>query len=366
MSVSFFKWSLILFPFFLYSCNGHEPSAYEKQLSAITDTISRASFSKTDTLQFEKTGFIVEDVYSMAITDTFILLAPVQSTRALTILSSKSYKPLAEIIPKDKGKGHLLSVQSIMNTPDKDVVWLYDGTGVKLLKVDLQKAIRTDNYEGEKELTASNPASGVWSAAFINDSTYAGCPLYSGEERFIQFNDSFQPLKKMGVLPPSLPDWPRENPTGKISLRAICYSGMLVKHPEKDKYAIAYSGTSRIDLYDSSRLVKVIRGPDLFDPLFKFQDRGTLKLPDVYKETSINCIALQADNKYIYMLYSGRKKRVRFGRQLLIFDWNGKPVKWYDLPDTYKNFAITHKGDHTLIYALRYKANDLEYADISL
>jgi hypothetical protein len=366
MRLSLFKGCSILFPIFLLSCNDHKPSPYEERLTSITDTISTTSFSKTDTLKFEKTGFKVSDVSTMAIADTFILLANARSFRAVTVLSTESYKPVAEIIPRDRGKGHCLSIANIMNTPDKDVVWLYDAAGLKFLKINLQKAIKTDNYEGEKEFIANKPALTVISPYWINDSTYAGCSYFSDEERFILFNDSFQTLKKIGVLPPALSGWPKENPKGKLSLRAMCYSGNLVKHPEKNKYAIAYNRTSRIELYDSSNLVKVIRGPDLFDPLYEFQDFGEVTLPKNYKETMLSCIDMQTDSKYIYMLYSGRKKRFRFGRQLLIFDWDGNPVKLYYLPDNYQTFSITHKGNHTMIYAVRYKANELEYSEISI
>lgn len=302
----------------------------------------------------------------MAVADTFILLANVNSPRAVTVLSMRSFKPVAEIIPRDRAKGHCLSVTNIMNTPDKDVVWLYDVAGVKFLKVNLQKAIKTDHYEGEKEFVASKPGSIVMSPSWINDSTYAGCSYFSDEERFILFNDSFRTLEKVGVMPPALAGWPKENPKGKFAIRAICYSGNLVKHPEQNKYAIAYNKTSRIELYDSSKLVKVIRGPDLFDPMYEFRDFGEVKLPKNYKETMLSCIQMQADSKYMYVLYSGRKKRFPFGRRLLIFDWNGNPVKSYELPDSYQTFSITHKASHRFIYAIRYKSNELEYSEISI
>lgn len=366
MNLSLYSGSLILFTILLFSCNDNKLSSYEERLSVITDTISNASFSESDTLKFVKTGFKVNDVHTIAIADTFILLSTAKSRRAVTVLSTETYKPVAEIIPRDRGKGHCLSVTNIMNTDEKDVVWLYDGAAVKFLKVDLQKAIKIDNYEGEKEFVANKPGSAVMSPSWINDSMFAGCSYFSDEERFVLFNDSFRALQKIGVLPPALSNWPEENPKGKFSLRAMCYSGDLVKHPEMNKYAIAYKKTSRVELYDSSNLVKVIRGPDLFDPLYEFQDIGAAKMPKHYKETMLSCIEMQADSKFIYVLYSGRKKRFRFGHKLLIFDWNGNPVKLYDLPGSYQTFSIIQKGNHTLIYAVSYKANELEYSEISI
>lgn len=302
----------------------------------------------------------------MATADTFILLANVSNPRALTVLSTESNRPIVEIVPRGKGIGNCLSIAAILNTSDKDVVWLQDVTAGKFIKIDLRKAVKADNYLGEKEFRANNPTSAVKSPCWINDSMYAGCSYFSDEERFILFNDSFQTSKRIGVLPPSLSGWPKENPKGKFALRALCYSGDLVKHPGKNSYAFAYNKTSRIDFYDSSTLIKVIRGPELFDPEYEFRENEGVNIPKDYKETMISFISMQADDNYIYLLYSGRKRKFSCGRELLVLDWNGNPVKRYNLADNFKLFSIMKKENGTRIYTINNKTKELEYSDISI
>lgn len=365
MSFPFCRLTLLLIVISFSSCHHHVLSPAEQRLSAITDTLPLSVFSKNETLRFEKTGFSRNDIVTMGITDTFLLLTNQNDPKALSIISTESNRLIGQLIPRGRAKGSCLNIATILNTSLKDIVWLYDVTSVKFLKVNLLKAVNTENYSPEREFSAGATSVAVKSPCWINDSTYAGCSYFSDDSRFLLINDSFQTAKKIGELPPAFPDWPKGNPKGKFGLLALCYSSLLVKHPGKDMYAVPYNKTARIDFYDSSNLVKVIRGPDLFDPVYEFRDYGGVTIPVQNDDTFYSFTAAQADSRYLYLLYSGRKK-ISTSRKLLILDWKGNLVKLYDLGENYRTFAVMPKDKRTRIYAVNDQTGDLEYSDITL
>jgi len=349
----------------LFACTNTTTSEREAFFNSITDTAALSAFPEKEKMEFRTTGIQGQDVMTMTVVDTFLLLANQHDSDVLQIIGTGSNKLLATIIPRGTSKGRCLNVASIVPTDSNDIVWLYDVTSVKLLKIDLQKAVKEKNYTPEKEYTATSPTMAVKSPCWIDDSTFAGCSYFADDSRFVFFNDNFRVTKKIGQLPPSQRGWPDENPKGKFGLLAMCYTGLLIRHPQEELFALAYNKASRLEFYTGEKLIKIVRGPDLFDPIYEFQDYNGVHVPKENENTMYAFSAIQYDKENIYLLYSGRKSNPT-GQQIHVFDWEGRPVKILELGADYRIFTLFKRGGHTDIYAINNTTGDIEVSDITM
>ena len=92
------------------------------------------------------------------------------------------------------------------------------------------------------------------------------------------------------------------------------------------------------------------QGPDRFDIYglnYKSKFYGYTDNKNKWAYTKV-----KSYGKYIFALYNGQyvnKDSYSKNNKLLVFDWNGKPVKYFELNVPIENFAIDYKNK--IIYA---------------
>lgn len=119
-----------------------------------------------------------------------------------------------------------------------------------------------------------------------------------------------------------------------IYTKYLSNQGVLVMHPDKNQFAYSLNFSSNMDFFkvenDRIQLVKSLR---LGNPLYHSVVENSMFSADLTGETVIGYIDISATKKYVYALYSD-KKAYESGRKsnvILVFDWEGTPVKKYIL-----------------------------------
>jgi len=109
---------------------------------------------------------------------------------------------------------------------------------------------------------------------------------------------------------------------------------------------MSHKAMDMIEIYDSNlTLLNRIQGPDgIFPKVKEVNDR--VRREGVSREGYFFPVVT---NEYIYVLYDGREYDVenpsRYLRdKLLVFDWNGKPVKYYQLSEGIFHFDIDEEN----------------------
>jgi hypothetical protein len=351
---------IVLLSLLLWSCNHSSPALHTENdpHKDITQTVSLSSFSMTDKANLHFTG--QNGFFStLAVVDTFLLCTDYRLPTVLHVFSTTSYALLGNMVTRGDQKGQVLSIANILPASQKNNCWLYDITSGKLLRLDISKAIRDSAYRGEEEIILNEATKRAKSPCRINDSLFAACSYTTDQYRFFTFNSQSTIINKTGNLPARHEDWPDENKESKFNILASIYTANMVKHPEKDLFMVAYNKTDRLELYEKGALKKVTRGPDVFDPVITFGKEENIITVNETEETLYSYTSLCATSKYVYALYSGKGDYNTCSKKLLVFDWEGNPVKTIETDKSICFFTVRETVAATMLYAVEADTGNL-------
>jgi sugar lactone lactonase YvrE len=134
------------------------------------------------------------------------------------------------------------------------------------------------------------------------------------------------------------------------------YEGFLYLQPSENKAIIACRYTDEVCLFDlKTGQQKSIGGPEHFSPAFKPLKEKAMDDYSIARtgETRFAFICGAVTERYIYLLYSGKKEKEdnsRFGKDVFIYDWEGMPAKHF-LLDRYASGIAISPDDKDLYIA---------------
>lgn len=165
------------------------------------------------------------------------------------------------------------------------------------------------------------------------------------DKRFALFNFDGKRVSYFG-------DYPEAYREGTAYEKYMEFTADLAAKPDGSRWVVAHRLTDLIEIYDNQlRLVKRIQGPDGFFPEME-EVGGQMRHSKEERETYSFPFAT---DDYIYVLYDGRvydwESPTRYLRdKLLVFDWEGNPVAYYQLSDPVFHFTIDVR--HGMLYGL--------------
>lgn len=134
------------------------------------------------------------------------------------------------------------------------------------------------------------------------------------------------------------------------------FASSLAWNMSKRKIAIVYKQTDLIEIYDETGLLKNrIQGPDIFFPSKIIKSIGdTQKVTANIGEERDAYFSPVATSNELYILYSGQLYHPGDTNylldHLLVFDWNGNPLRQYKLDTPIFRFVIDESNQ--LIYGI--------------
>lgn len=324
-----------------------QESTYDAE---ITHNITYSSFKQKHDIALTETG-INGFFGNITQIDTFLICPNYRSPIVLQVYNINTHKLIHQFITRGELKGQCLSVAGILPI-DKTKFWLYDITLGKLLKIDIIKALSDTVYWGDEEIILTDSTKNVKSPYIIGDGVFSACTYTRDDCRFITFNKNSTILGTHGRLPSRNSKWPDENKVSKFNILASIYTANIVKHPTSDIIVAAYNKTDRIEIYKKGTLKKVLRGPDQFDPAIRFTKEANEIVAVETEKTRFSYTSICASNSFFYCLYSGTDRYNTCTKKILVFDWDGNPVKTleFDRPICY--FTVSENEGKTLIYVL--------------
>jgi hypothetical protein len=161
-------------------------------------------------------------------------------------------------------------------------------------------------------------------------------------------------------------EYPYQNDNERqLTIRSNAYQGMLAANPSKNKFVYASFRGEIIHFYAIENTgIKTIAKIENAYPVYKKRNDGEEGVM-LGSKGKFGYIATYATEKFVYAIFSGRtvleqSQITNFeGKRLRIFDWNGVPVKEYelDVPCSYlcvsdddrKIWAVASNPDITLV-----------------
>lgn len=127
------------------------------------------------------------------------------------------------------------------------------------------------------------------------------------------------------------------------------YDCSIITNEDKDKIFIAYKLTDLIEIYDiNGNLITRKQGPEGFFPSIIVHNNGDMQTIGYEKDKSKDGYFCPiAYNDEIYVLYSGKTynpdKHDFNSDHIFVFDWNGNPIRTYNLETPIFSFTIDPK-----------------------
>ncbi|MFA8432935.1 MAG: BF3164 family lipoprotein [Marinifilaceae bacterium] len=317
-----------------------------------------ADFNKIDYAKPQKTfeGIKLYNPTTVLIKDSLGIFWDWNGENYLTCYDLKQQKAICAFGKKGNGPGEILRPFRLDWNRNKSEVDVYV---IELNQIhsyqlkDLVDSVIVDRKQKVKPTKAN-----FRSAIYINDSLVMGEGYFFGcENRFGLYN--LKSKKFTGFA-----QYPEDDHPETISIfKSSAYQCILMKHPSKEFVLAANGYSPMFDIIDVSTQ-KIIhkrhyKYPDYVPPASN-EYTGKISVP--IKRTNIDGFAgVDVTEEKIYMLFSGRtyeeyKDRCQYGNFILVYDWEGNPLKAYQVDLDLKSIAVDEKLNR--IYAI---AVDDEY-----
>ena len=292
---------------------------------------------KGDSVAFDE---IMMKPVRVAVVDSLLIVKNRNVERFFYGYNIKTQKKVGECIPFGIGPKEML-----------DPVWVFmpgDTLGIfdrnkrfmdvysdyRLLVCDTVSPIRRIRFEELLQNPVYLPNVGIISSTFQTE-----------EHKFVLFDLDGNRLSYFG-------DYPSSYEELTVSEKVVAFMGDIAVKPDGSRWVMSHKAMDMIEIYDNKlNLLHRIQGPDKIFP----------EVEEGYERVHRKGVSRKgyffpvATNQYIYVLYDGRiydtQNPTRYLRdKLLVFDWDGKPVKYYKLSKPIFHFDIDEK--HGILYGL--------------
>lgn len=175
----------------------------------------------------------------------------------------------------------------------------------------------------------------------VNDSVFLGAGTYNSRFQYLLFDENSNILD-FGI------EIFNTNEIGMNKYhKYLSNQGIFRKRPGKSQFVYSINYSSNIDFFEiNNNKIFLIKSLRLKDPLYTaIQDNNLNRvIPD--NDNAIGYLDISTTDKYVYALYTDKKIKENNkyndynSNTILIFDWDGQPIKRYLLPDNVYYMAV--------------------------
>ena len=256
--------------------------------------------------------------------------------KCLALVNINTGEVMRELITQGQGPGEVIAI-FFCPQPDKNKLLIYEPNLRTVFNIDCNKAITDDKYMMEPIVKFEYRA-----LSFLPvDTFFVASGLRTVDNRF-QIYDS------KGELITSCLNYDKADMYSHVPDRVYStgFQGIHAIHPSGEKFVFAASLSGSFQIFNFTPN-EITLHKDL-----------TFNNPVITCDENVCAVSLKAiapadaiasGDKYFYVLYSGNTLEEYVNKfasnNLLVFDWDGNPVKRYVLQQPITTFAINSTGD---------------------
>jgi hypothetical protein len=270
--------------------------------------------------------------------DTILAINTRKEDTLLTLINVLNGKTLKRMIRKGNGPGEMIMLRFCKQTDNKQL-WFHDPNSEKLHFIDHQvittdTCYKTATFQQNSQRLLKIDTCFISSGVFVKNYRFQ---IFDSNGKTINSCLNYQKPEKY----PNMPD----------QVYSTGFQGLYTIHPDNDKFAFATIFSGSIQIFD---FVNNVIQPkvDLFfwDPVM--EERNGVCVFSLQSKSGFN--GIDSDQQFIYTLYSGKilAEQDDTCSHLLVFDWNGNPVKRYLLDTPLSGFCINSQG--TKLYGIAF------------
>lgn len=280
-----------------------------------------------------------------------IIIKKLKADNSVDILT-----PEGTVIPcvkMGRGPGELLLAGSVQVQGDS--LFVYGVTEKKLLVLDLpgtiasrEQVLLEERQMGSEKQTVSDQMVMPVNLQLYKDRIY-GVGLYGDGSLCAE-------LSRDGAMLSGIPGAELEDSRVDDMARRVLNSGALLSiSPDGTRIAAAYSMIAALSFADTQPELGVRWSRTFFQPSLKFPNTQGVVV-GFGKDNASAFQGLQALNDKVLALYSGKDREniedddPDHCRHLLVFDWDGNPLKRYELKEQLVSFYLEGEDLYGLAY----------------
>ena len=300
---------------------------------------------KCETLEFDE---LILMPMQLSIVDSVLLLLSIKTERFVHKFNINSLKKIGESVPFGNGPNEMIDARKIQVVDSS--IWLFDKMVKKIYQYNFLQFCSSDNPEVMKTVNYTIFLDDI---SILSKNKFVATTLGEGDNcksRLYFFDMEGNGLFEKGELP--------DDGTEKTDLEntqgALC--SIIINQFEK-KIGLVYKLTDLIEIYDiDGNLLKRTHGPDQFFSQLRQHNapNGAIRAGSVKGKTRDAYFSPVCYNNELWVLYSGRSYEPNKGNYLIntiiVFDWDGNPLRRYKLDTPVFAFTIDEKNKK--IYAI--------------
>ncbi len=296
---------------FIVQCSKNEYSKYYKNYETFNKL---PTVIKKNIHPFSKNKYQLYISELNIIDNRYLLIVNAEKETAIQIYDIETKEIIKQFGKKGRGPGEYLAISSILiDSNNKYKIWIFDANQAKFDLINLKSVLLSNKSLPDTTMKPSMDAGLPLLWCNLNNDTF----LATGGliKRLCIYNNKLDTIKTGGFIP------------GKINEERDIYRYLMptniIKNNSKKIIVVGNMRTDVLEFYDYNlNNIKTIHGPDILKPCFLKKD----------KCLSNGYTRLCANGKNIYCVYSGENTEkvknwlVSFGKQILVFDWDGNPI----------------------------------------
>lgn len=296
-----------------------------------------SNFKKSGDLQCTVTKIKSSDigiVVDISVIDSFLILSEHQTDLIFKVFSTKTGRLLCNSVRKGRGPDEI-SFPTVINEYQNDVFTMYDAGLKKLNFLSVNNMIKGN----AKFLKSEKIPYSAFKTYPLNDSIFLSTGTFE-EGRYCLYNKNTSKNKMMLDYPY---DVKHKNESNLI--KGYVFQGEIAIKPDLKKFVSTCSNAGSIEIcglhYDN---IESIFRKDYFFPEYRNIGVNAAFLKN--NRFAFHSPSVSDDN--IYVIYSGKSAEsphYTSGKFLLVYDWSGTPLIYFNLDRGIDKMALDKKNN---------------------
>lgn len=275
------------------------------------------------------------------------------------VFDIKQKKTVNNIFPASQKKGGTLAFMSFGITDS--LVWVFDVAKNGFIATDLDGVLKSNGGLENYSEYRIKPQVFYYDAVLLNRHEALLSGNYDTDEKLRYVNFSDTALSKVLLF------YTKDSAISSSRFNKMSYESFMMLKPDKKKVVLAGRYTDQFELLDlADGKYKKVSGPAGFLPrLMHFRDNtgATGGTPD--EETRYGFLKGHVTDKFVYLLFSGyhfRSPHQFYGNKIVVYDWEGNPVRQINLKNDIVDFSVT--SDDRILYTLNPQTKVISFSEI--
>lgn len=263
------------------------------------------------------------------------------------------------ILPASQKKGGTLAFMSFGISDS--LVWVFDVAKNGFITTNLSTVLKSSGgleYYSEYRI---KPQVFYYDAILLNRNEALLSGNYDTDEKLVYVNFRDSSLNKQ------LLSYQKDTAIGSSMVNKMSYESFMLLKPDKKKIVLACRYADQFELFDlTNGEHKKISGPVGFSPrLAPFRNNSGVTVATPDEETRYGFLKGHVTDKFFYLLFSGyhfRSAHQFFGNKILVYDWEGNPVRQINVKNDIVDFSVT--SDDKTLYMLNPQTRVISFSVI--